>query len=76
MPDEWDGWVLHGHLHNNNLAKYPLIAHDRRRVNVGVDLLEFQPLSLETLTTVLDQCNPGVKLEDIEAVQAWVNDSR
>lgn len=76
VPDEWDGWVLHGHHHNNDPAEYPLVAYDRRRVNVGVDLLEFRPFALGSLTTILDQCEPGTHLEDLAAVRAWMNDSK
>jgi calcineurin-like phosphoesterase family protein len=67
-PDNWDGWVLHGHHHNNDLQQYPLINSERKRVNVGVDLLNFRPISLTTITSILDACPPGSHLTDIDAV--------
>lgn len=69
VPSSWDGWVLHGHHHNNDLEQYPLIAYDQQRVNVGVDLLNFKPISLSAITSTLDRCSPGTHLADIDAVR-------
>ena len=69
VPDGWDGWVIHGHIHNNDLDTYPFLSYDQRRVNVGVDVLEFRPVSLEAITTLIDECGPGTHLEDIAAAR-------
>jgi calcineurin-like phosphoesterase family protein len=69
VPDRWDGWVLHGHTHNNDLDTYPFLSYDDQRVNVGVDLLEFRPISLETITTLINHCGPGTHLEDVAAAR-------
>jgi len=70
VPDDWDGWVLHGHYHNNDLDAYPFLSYDRRRVNVGVDVLDFRPIALDTVTSLLDRCDAGTHLEDIDAARA------
>jgi calcineurin-like phosphoesterase family protein len=69
VPDSWDGWVLHGHHHNNDLETYPFLSYDHQRVNVGVDVLEFRPISLEAITALIDECGPGTHLEDIAAAR-------
>ena len=43
VPEEWDGWVIHGHHHNRDLDEYPFFDARRRRINVGVDVTEFAP---------------------------------
>ena len=33
-PPNFDGWIIHGHHHNNNLEEYPFINFEKRRINV------------------------------------------
>lgn len=65
----WDGWVLHGHIHNNDTDTYPFLAYDAQRVNVGCELLDYRPLKLNTLTSLLDEAPPGTHLRDVEAAR-------
>jgi calcineurin-like phosphoesterase family protein len=55
-PEWWDGWVLHGHHHNNHLEEFPLVRTDERRVNVGVELLDYRPVALPWVVRLLDAC--------------------
>lgn len=66
IPDDWDGWAIHGHEHNNHPEEYPFVAADERRVNVSVELLDFRPLRLADLTALLDVCPPHSRLRDRE----------
>ncbi len=70
VADGWDGWVIHGHHHNNDLETYPFVDADAQRVNVGVELLQFRPLSLSALTDVLDGCGARTQLETVADAQA------
>lgn len=67
VPDDWDGWVLHGHMHNNDTDRYPFVAADERRVNVSCELVNYRPVRLETLTSLLDVCPDGTRLRDVDA---------
>ncbi|MEZ3118134.1 metallophosphoesterase [Halobaculum sp. MBLA0147] len=69
-PDSWDGWVIHGHHHNNDLATYPLIDAAARRVNVGVDVTGFQPLALDALTDVLEECSDEAHVETLSELDS------
>lgn len=44
-PENWKGWIIHGHVHNNK----PLINRRRKRVNVSVDVTDFRPVRLQTI---------------------------
>lgn len=55
-PEWWDGWVLHGHHHDNRPEEFPLVRVDERRVNVSVELLDYRPVSLPALDRLLDAC--------------------
>lgn len=68
IPSDWNGWAIHGHIHNNDTETYPFVAHDEQRVNVSSELLEFRPIALETITSLLDACPDGSRLRDVGTV--------
>jgi calcineurin-like phosphoesterase family protein len=68
-PESWDGWVLHGHKHNNDTENYPFVAYDEQRVNVSCELLDYHPLALSDITNVLEDCTPGTRLRDVSDTQ-------
>jgi len=53
-PPEWfDGWVIHGHVHNNDIDNYPFVNPTDKFINVGVELLEYTPIKLEELLEII-----------------------
>ncbi len=54
-PKNHDGWVLHGHHHNNWPDKYPLVNPTDRRVNCSVELLEYRPIKMDRLSDLLER---------------------
>jgi calcineurin-like phosphoesterase family protein len=62
-PDNFSGWVIHGHHHNNDLADYPFINFEKRRINVSVEVVRYQPVSLFELYNIIKdrQLNPNQK---------------
>jgi calcineurin-like phosphoesterase family protein len=48
----WKGWVIHGHKHNNNMRDYPFINGQRKTINVGVELINYRPVSLDFLLSL------------------------
>ncbi len=51
---KWDGWVIHGHEHNNKPGKYPFINGKNKTINVSVELINYTPLSLDFLVDNMD----------------------
>ncbi|MBA7613045.1 hypothetical protein ES703_20288 [subsurface metagenome] len=51
-PEDWRGWIIHGHKHNNDLRYYPFINGERKSINVAVELIEYQPLSIDKLLSL------------------------
>lgn len=47
----WNGWVIHGHKHNNS-AKYPFINGRLKTINVGVELTNYKPVSIDFLLSL------------------------
>jgi calcineurin-like phosphoesterase family protein len=58
-------WTVHGHHHDNRPEEYPFIAYDDRRVNVAVELTDYRPVELGSLTAMLDACVPGDRFETV-----------
>lgn len=45
----WDGWIIHGHMHNNNLKEYPHINIKNKTINVSVELIRYTPISMDEI---------------------------
>ncbi len=48
-PIDWNGWIIHGHKHNNNLEEYPLFNGEKKTINVSVELINFTPIDLDEI---------------------------
>lgn len=48
-PVEWNGWVIHGHMHNNDMLNYPFINGKKKTINVCVEMIGYRPLSVHDL---------------------------
>ena len=48
-PSNWDGWVIHGHNHNYA----PRIDLERKRINVSLDVTNFQPIHISYIQGIL-----------------------
>jgi calcineurin-like phosphoesterase family protein len=48
-PPGFDGWVIHGHHHNNDLRHFPFINFTDRRINVSAELTGYKPVSLHEI---------------------------
>lgn len=53
-PFGYDGWIIHGDKHNNNLKNYPLINQKNKTVNVCAELVNYTPLSLDKLILLIE----------------------
>ncbi|HUW85723.1 MAG TPA: 2'-5' RNA ligase family protein [Methanoregula sp.] len=52
-PEAFDGWVIHGHHHNNHLLSYPFIDFMHRRINVSAEVLGYIPVNLNDICSLL-----------------------
>jgi calcineurin-like phosphoesterase family protein len=54
-PSFWDGWIIHGHHHNNHMDDYPLVNPEKKSMNVSAELLNYEPLTVTDLVTYVEQ---------------------
>ncbi|WP_324665842.1 metallophosphoesterase family protein [Haloarcula sediminis] len=74
VPDDWKGWVIHGHEHNNNPDEFPFVAYDAKRINVSCELLNYRPIALQTLSGILDACPVGSRIRDVDTARTELGD--
>lgn len=46
---QWRGWIIHGHVHNNRMDRYPFINGERKTINMSAELIDYRPVSLAYL---------------------------
>ena len=49
----FDGWVIHGHHHNNSLRRYPFIDFEHRRINVSAEVIGYSPVNLKDICQLI-----------------------
>lgn len=49
IPIKWDGWIIHGDKHDNDIWNHPFINGEKKTINVCAELVNYQPLDLEKL---------------------------
>lgn len=65
-PPEWfDGWYLHGHVHNNDIEGFPFVNPDDHYVNLSAELLNYTPIEIEELIQVLETGNRFSIVDDV-----------
>jgi len=55
IPENWVGWVIHGHHHwvpdyyDKTKTYYPFINGDKKAINVACDVIDYTPVSIDTI---------------------------
>jgi calcineurin-like phosphoesterase family protein len=57
-PENFEGWVIHGHHHNNDLRHFPFMDFKNRRINVAVEVVGYIPVSLQEICTLIRKGEP------------------
>jgi calcineurin-like phosphoesterase family protein len=52
-PQDFDGWTIHGHHHNNDLSQFPFINFVDRRINVSAEVIGYVPIGLNRICTLI-----------------------
>jgi calcineurin-like phosphoesterase family protein len=52
-PHGTNRWVVHGHMHNNDLRDYPFINFRRKTVNVSAELAGYRPVGLHEIVRLI-----------------------
>ncbi len=52
-PENYSGWVIHGHVHNGSLKNHPFIDYEHRRVNICPELTGYCPVRLTEIASLI-----------------------
>jgi len=52
LPIKWDGWIIHGHKHNDDMKNYPFINGEKKTINVSAELTNYRPVSLDYILSL------------------------
>ena len=63
-PPGFDGWVIHGHLHDADLVRYPFFDPVGRRVNVSVETAGYAPVPLSLIRRLIRERAGRVTLRE------------
>jgi calcineurin-like phosphoesterase family protein len=57
VDEEWrrnnpEGWLIHGHTHDNDIHKYPFINGKNKTINVSAEVINYRPVSLDYILSL------------------------
>ena len=70
----FDGWVIHGHVHNKELANYPFFNPDKRTVNVSAEMIGYRPISLDDIHTLVTGTDEVILFRDLSRADEMTRD--
>lgn len=65
IPPDFDGWVVHGHLHDSDLRRYPFFDPVARRINVSAETAGYAPVPLSLLCELIATGSGRVLVREI-----------
>jgi calcineurin-like phosphoesterase family protein len=69
-PADFHGWVIHGHMHNNDVRTYPFVNAGTRTINVSAELVDYTPVSLDEICRFLKRIGPEEKILSLKEARA------
>lgn len=54
IPEYWDGWVIHGHIHNHCGTKHEIVDYEKKLINVSVEQINYKPITAEKILELVN----------------------
>jgi len=64
----FEGWVIHGHVHNKDLTQYPFFNPSQKTVNVSAELIGYRPISLDEIHHLVMETEGVIPFRDLSSV--------
>jgi len=74
LTKPFDGWVIHGHVHNKDLARYPFFNPYTRTVNVSAEMIGYRPISLDEIHNLVIRTEEIVLFRDLSLADEMTRD--
>jgi calcineurin-like phosphoesterase family protein len=69
LSDPFDGWVIHGHIHNKNLSNYPFFNPHTRTVNVSAEMIGYRPITMNEIHNLVIGVKETILFRDISFIR-------
>jgi calcineurin-like phosphoesterase family protein len=64
-PEDFEGWNIHGHVHNNDIKNFPFLNQNDKTVNVGVDVINYKPVDISRIIDIIKTKKSYNKIQNI-----------
>ena len=54
-PENYPGWIIHGHTHNSRMCNYPFINFQKKTINICCELTEYRPLEINEIINIIEK---------------------
>jgi calcineurin-like phosphoesterase family protein len=71
----FEGWVIHGHVHNRDITQYPFINRTKRMVNVSAEMIGYRPISLDEIYHLVTEKKDSVLFRDLSYADEMTENS-
>jgi calcineurin-like phosphoesterase family protein len=72
-PDEvvkpFPGWIIHGHVHNKDIARYPFFDLQHKKINVSAELVGYRPVSFDEIHNLVTKANKSLEFRDLSLLK-------
>lgn len=58
---DFEEWLIHGHKHNNDLYNYPFYHPQKNRINVSVEVTEYEPILIDNIISLIKSQNKKIE---------------
>ncbi len=65
----FEGWVIHGHLHNRDISRYPFFNPHTRMVNVSAEMIGYRPILLEEIHDLILETDEVIPFRDLSPAE-------
>jgi calcineurin-like phosphoesterase family protein len=52
-PEDYNGWIIHGHTHNSRMCEYPFINFKTRTINVSCEVISYRPVLFDDIISII-----------------------
>ncbi|WP_276260624.1 metallophosphoesterase [Haloglomus litoreum] len=54
LPDDYEGWGIYGHKHNENPEEYPFLDQESSRINLSASMINYEPVSIDEIISYIE----------------------
>lgn len=64
----FDGWVIHGHVHNKDLTRYPFFNPKTKTINVSAEMIGYRPIPMSEIDDLVRTMDETITFRELMPV--------